>query len=196
MKRDLFPFQKRPIAILKETYICQNRTQTTDTDQNRLIHMSKETYIYVKRDLHLCEKRPLCMSQVTYIYVKSDLYLFQKRPISMSKQNTDNRYQRAKTDSYICQKRPIFMSKETYIYASRSLYICVKRVRYLYSKRPIFSLYSKRPTLMSYICVKSDLYLCQRDLYQKRPISIFRETYPKRPISMAAETFIYVYMYM
>ena len=66
--------------------------------------MSKETYLHVKRDLFVCQKRPICMSKETYLHVKRDLFLCQKRPFCAR----GDRW-----DLFVCQKRPICMSKET-----------------------------------------------------------------------------------
>ena len=53
-------------------------------------------YVYVKRDVCICQKRRMYMSKETYIYVKRDLC--------------------------ICQKRRMYMSKETYVYVKRDVW--------------------------------------------------------------------------
>jgi hypothetical protein len=60
--------------------------------ENRRV--SKETYIYGKRDLYLWQKRPIPMAKesygktdlqtLTYLSVKRDLFIWQKRPINIS----------------------------------------------------------------------------------------------------------------
>jgi hypothetical protein len=40
--------------------------------------ISKETYMYIKRDLYVYQKRPICISKETYMYIKRDLYVYQK----------------------------------------------------------------------------------------------------------------------
>jgi len=46
--------------------------------------VSKETYTCVKRDLHMCQKRPTHVSKETYACVKRDLHMCQKRHTHVS----------------------------------------------------------------------------------------------------------------
>ena len=72
---------------------------------------------YAKRDLFICQKRPIPVPKETCSY------LCQKRPIPMPKET----YSCAKRDLFLCQKRPIPMPKETYSCAKRDLFLCQKR---------------------------------------------------------------------
>ena len=98
-----------------------------------VMSISKETYIYIKRDLHLYQKRPTSIFQETHIYVK---YL--KRPISMWKEITDHGYC---THKNLCClgmvlrcTQPLFWD----VLVSILWDIYIKRHLYLYAKRPTF----------------------------------------------------------
>jgi len=86
------------------------------------IHVSKETCIYVKRILYVCQKRPVYMSKETYMYVKRDLHMWVLTGLAEA-------FASALFNEYtglfwcICQKRPIYMSKETCIYTGLFWYI-------------------------------------------------------------------------
>ena len=67
--------------------------------------MPKETYLYTKRDLLVCPKRPTCMPKETYLHAR--------RTYAQS-------YVCAKRDLLVCQKRPAFMTKETYLHEHRT----------------------------------------------------------------------------
>jgi len=49
--------------------------------------------MYMKRDLYVYEKRPICMLKETYMYMKRDLSIRHiERPVN---------------ETYVCEKRPI-----------------------------------------------------------------------------------------
>jgi len=70
-----------------------------------LVALSKEkTYLYGKRDLLICQKRPTYLAKETYLYGKRDLLIWQKRPTYLAK------------ETYL---RPTYLAKETYLYVKR-----------------------------------------------------------------------------
>ena len=153
--------------------------------------MSKETYIYVKRDLYVCHKWPISMSKVTYIYFKRGLYLCRNRTQTTDTIAPKQTHTYVKRDLYLCQKRPISMpaeaftsvSKESDIYIQRDLYsvyiqrdlhwcpISVSKVTYIYVKET---------------CIKRDLYL-----YSERPIQRDPYLWQQKPLYM----YIYICRY-
>ena len=72
--------------------------------------------------------KSMCVSKETYLYGKRDLFIWQKRPadktyrIEMLKSMCVSK-ENGKRDLFIWQKRPIHMTKETYSYGKRDLFI-------------------------------------------------------------------------
>ena len=177
--------------------------------------MTKETYIYDKRDLHIWQKRPTYMTKETYIYDKRDLHIWQKRLPYMAK------------EPYICgthmQETPRITTAdksrhayesyhaETQIWRTSRTYM-TKSELHTWQKRPssitLEALWHKRPTYMASETNKSG----ERDLHiwQKRPTYMTKEiewtlaalqqpqmtkkylhTWQMRPTHMTKETHVY-----
>ena len=73
--------------------------------------MPKEAYLYGKRGLCVCQKRPTCMAKEAYLYGKRGLFVWQKRPIEIIIPEV---CVSVKRDLWIGQKRPLDRAKETY----------------------------------------------------------------------------------
>jgi len=109
-KRDLSWYQKSPTENCLYKSPTENFLKQTEPhwelfiQRKRLAYISKETYISVRdhilkqtnrnvrKDLYLCQTRPICMPKETYMYAKRDLYIC-KRP-------------HVKRDQLACPKTP------------------------------------------------------------------------------------------
>jgi len=58
VKRDPYVCQKRPIFMLKETYLVMSNRAASETAKIRPIYMSKEIHMSAKKDLYICPQRP------------------------------------------------------------------------------------------------------------------------------------------
>jgi hypothetical protein len=69
----VYPHRQRPML---------DPCQRLQLSQTRLQSVSSKSTLYVKRDLCLCQKRPMYVPKETYVCVKRDLCMCQKRPKS------------------------------------------------------------------------------------------------------------------
>jgi len=149
--------------------------------------MSKETYLCVKWDLSMCQKRPIyvlfgnltfskvemCCGRFTcqkrHIYVSKETYLCVKRDVSMCYASPWQSRRSRCIATVLCTKETyIHVPKETYKYMSKKTCIHATRHRDNLEKE-------------THVCVKRDVSMCQ-----KRRIYVSKETYlcVKRDVSM------------
>ena len=83
MNRPLLSYKQ--VSFVTYAYIPEPGRRQASTLQGP-IHMSKEAYSYVKRDLFVWHQRPSNMATETYSYGKRDLLIWQKRPTNMAKE--------------------------------------------------------------------------------------------------------------
>jgi len=93
-------WQKRPIHVAKEAYVCTRVMRDLFVWQTRPIHVAHETYARVKRGLFMRQKRPVrgkrALLPVVFYYrstpapcpasFKRDLSIQQKRPVYTAKE--------------------------------------------------------------------------------------------------------------
>ena len=134
VKRDLFICQKRPIHSngKRDLFIWPNRGLITFAYLSgalaaarahacnacqlvpRCASVLQETYSCAKRDLFMCQKRPVHVPKETYSYGK-------KRPIHMAKRGLFTL-----ASDYVLHQVTIHMAKETYLNGKKDLFIWQK----------------------------------------------------------------------
>jgi len=88
----------RPAYIPTETYIytikkdshklCSLTLHGAYIHAKRHICTSKETYMYIKRDMYVHQKGHICTLKETYTYIKRDIYVHKKRHTCTSKETS------------------------------------------------------------------------------------------------------------
>jgi len=107
-------------SLTKKAYMCKKSP----------VYMSKESFMYFKRDLNICQKRPICSSKETCICKSSqDLQKPLHQPCLTNTQVSFDIY--VKRDLYVCHKRPACTQVSFDIYVKRDLYVCQKRPAYV-----------------------------------------------------------------
>jgi len=118
---------------------CTNMSKVT-------AFVSKVTYVWVKRDLYMCQKWPTLVSNVTYMCVKSVLHMCRKWLTHVSKL------------FYICIKNDLHMCRQSkHTYVGHVWHICrslLTRVEVTFDMSIIYAACSRH--------VKSDLHMCQK----------------------------------
>ena len=159
-------------------------------------HLSKETYIYVKRDIHICQKIPIYICLLTESHSFSLEREWQIRPV--------------KRDLHIRQKSHTYMSKDTYIYMcldrellflslesykrdlSQETYIYVKRDIHIRQKTPMYIYVSWQRVTLSLERESDKRDLSQETYSDKRDLSKKTYTYIKRDIHICQKTPMYI----
>jgi len=95
-------------------YICL-LTERHFREGKFLARAQSHSHERVKRDLCVCQKRPIYMSTETYVYVKRDLYIFllterHFREGKFPAPAQGHSRGRVKRDLCVCQNRLIYMS--------------------------------------------------------------------------------------
>ena len=137
-------------------------------------YMSKETYIYMKRDLYITKKdlwkTHWCPSLDT-LWKSMDIY--QKRLVYIWKETNVLRKKTCENpiDAQVCT-----FSENLWIYIKRDLYIYeISRETYTYMKTDLYNM--KTDLWNPHWCPSLDTLWKSMDIYQKRLIHIWKETY-------------------
>jgi len=166
--------------------------------------MTKETYIYDKRDLHIWQKRPTYMTKETYIYGKRDCHIWPKsptyvahicrRPRGLQLQISLGMHMSHITQKHRYDTRHVHTwQKVSYIHDKRDLHKwivsrrhgCATKETYRYDKRDphVWHTWSTYMTKETY---KYEWYHADVDMGQdKRDLHIWQ----KRPTYMTKEAF-------
>jgi len=135
VKRDLYTCQT---VILEREWVLRRllreRESHSERERESLVKERVRKWIsWVKRDLYICQKRPVYLSKETCIHVKMSLSLSRESWFCAGSCASENYSERereshSQRESGSCDS---LESKETYIHVKRDLYTCQKRPVYM-----------------------------------------------------------------
>jgi len=127
---------------------------------------AKETFICLKRDLHMYEKKPIlwifnrtneseispkrpiylvfgsemCQQAYAHTWQRGHIYMYEKRPTYVHLKGDLRIYMWKETNMYIwketCTEAYAYTWKREYTYVRRDRYVCEKRAIHIHEKRP------------------------------------------------------------